>query len=149
MPLSLVRQLDRPGIVTLDAETGRPSYAVLTALGAKAATLSAGGTAQTVTLSALASRWNGEWSTLWRSPPGLDARAIERETPAVQRWVGSQLANDGDGSSPGPAASTLRARVRSFQLAQGLPADGVLGPMTFMQFNRVAGVDEPRLPQLP
>ena len=30
-PLALIRQLDRPGIVTLDRDTGSPSYAVLTA----------------------------------------------------------------------------------------------------------------------
>ncbi|CAA9433964.1 MAG: General secretion pathway protein A [uncultured Ramlibacter sp.] len=146
MPLSLIRQLDRPGIVTLDADSGRPSYAVLAAIGDKAATLSAGGTTQTVTLAALASRWNGEWSTLWRVPPGLDPRAIERETPAVQQWVNTQLVAD----SPLPQqqasmGANLRTRIRGFQLAHGLPADGVLGPMTFMQFNRVAGVDEPRL----
>jgi general secretion pathway protein A len=33
----------------------------------------------------------------------------------------------------------------AFQLAQGLPADGRPGPLTFMQLNRVAEVDEPRL----
>ena len=36
-------------------------------------------------------------------------------------------------------------QLRAFQLAQGLPADGMPGPMTFMQLNRAAGVDEPRL----
>ncbi|MDB5958302.1 peptidoglycan-binding domain-containing protein, partial [Ramlibacter sp.] len=42
----------------------------------------------------------------------------------------------------GPA---LRAEVRAFQLAQGLPADGRPGPLTYMQLNRVSGVDEPRM----
>jgi general secretion pathway protein A len=43
----------------------------------------------------------------------------------------------------------FNARVRAFQLAQGLPADGVLGPLTFMQLNRTNGVDEPFLHTAP
>ncbi|TFZ08584.1 AAA family ATPase [Ramlibacter humi] len=148
VPLAMVRQLDRPGIVTLDAASGRPSYAVLTALSDKAATLSAGGGTQTVTLGALASRWNGEWATLWRAPAGFDARAPERENPSLTRWVEAQLAKSLD-AEPADAKTPWRARLRSFQLSQGLPADGVLGPLTFMQLNRSAGVDEPRLRPVP
>ena len=136
--LALVRQLDRPGIVVLDRDRGTPSYAVLTAIGDRTATLAAGGSTQTVTLAALAERWNGEWATLWRLPP-------EQRNPELARWVGQQLAAAGIADDAAP----LRTRIRSFQLAQGLPADGVLGPMTLMQLNRSAKVDEPRLRPLP
>ncbi|MFL6695035.1 MAG: AAA family ATPase [Ramlibacter sp.] len=144
-PLAMVRQLDRPGIVVLDRERGTPSFAVLAAVGDRTATLSAGGRLQTVTLAALASRWNGEWATLWRLPPGLEGRGADRNSPELAQWVGRQLTAAGlaDDGSP------LRTRLRSFQLAQGLPADGVLGPMTLMQLNRSAKVDEPRLRPLP
>ncbi|MBA2963329.1 MULTISPECIES: ExeA family protein [Ramlibacter] len=141
-PLPLIRQLDRPGIVTLDRESGTPSYALLTALTDKTATLSAGGTAQTVTLAALASRWNGEWATLWKAPVGYDPREADTTLPAAQRWAAAQLPVDTAG---GKAAAPLRQRIRSFQLEQGLPVDGTLGPLTFMQLNRQARVDEPRL----
>jgi general secretion pathway protein A len=102
------------------------------------ATLRAGGTEQTVTLDALAARWQGDWGTLWRAPPGYDAAVPLRESPELGRWVREHL--------PAADAQTpLRARLRSFQLAQGLNADGALGPLTYMQLNRRAGVDEPRL----
>ena len=39
----------------------------------------------------------------------------------------------------------LLAKVERFQTAHGLPAVGKAGPTTFMQLNRVTGVDEPRL----
>jgi general secretion pathway protein A len=141
MPLPLIRQLDRPGIVTLDRASGSPSYALLTALGDGTATLSAGGSSQTVKLAALAARWDGEWATLWKAPEGYDPRSPEGMAAPVLRWAEAQLPAP---SQPGKA-SPLAQRVRTFQLAQGLPVDGLLGPLTFMQLNRQAKVDEPRL----
>ena len=148
MSLALIRQLGRPGIVTLDAQSGKPSYAVLTALTADSATLRAGGSEQTVTLPALAARWRGEFRTLWRAPSGYNGRIDGREGGSTLAWLGAQLATL-DGAAP-PAGrpildAALQSRVLTFQLAQGLPADGQPGPMTFMQLNRVTGIDEPRL----
>ena len=60
--------------------------------------------------------------------------------PAAQ-WLTGQLAR----VQPAAADASLKARIHAFQLAQGLEADGVAGPMTFMQLNRASGVDEPRL----
>jgi general secretion pathway protein A len=139
LPLSLVRELDRPGIVTLDAQQGTPSYALLTRLTRESATLRAGGTEQTVTLAALAARWNGEFATLWKAPPGYSQRGeAQRGDPGEQttEWMRRLL--------PAPDAP-LRTQLRSFQLAHGLPADGQPGPMTYMQLNRAGGADEPRL----
>jgi general secretion pathway protein A len=39
----------------------------------------------------------------------------------------------------------MARRVRQFQLTQGLKVDGLVGPLTYMHLNRVAGVDEPQL----
>ena len=146
--LALIRQLGRPGIVTLDGQSGAPSYALLTALTEGSATLRAGGTEQTVTLAALAARWQGDFSTLWRSPAGYSGRTAEGQGGPVVEWVAARLAAaNGTGPLAGRPVldASLRARVRTFQLAQGLPTDGLLGPLTFMQLNRTAGVDEPRL----
>ena len=44
-----------------------------------------------------------------------------------------------------PFDAKLRADLRAFQLAQGLPADGRPGPLTYMQLNRAGGLEEPRL----
>jgi len=70
MNLALIRQLGRPGIVTLDSGSGQPSYAILAGLTDSTATLRAAGTEQTVTLTALAQRWQGDFGTLWRAPEG-------------------------------------------------------------------------------
>ena len=145
--LALIRQLGRPGIVKLDSQSGSPSYALLTALTEGSATLRAGGTEQTVTLAALAARWQGDFSTLWRSPAGYGGRPLDSQSGPVVEWVAARLtAVDGTAQAGRPVLdASLRARLRTFQLAQGLPTDGRLGPLTFMQLNRTAGVDEPRL----
>jgi general secretion pathway protein A len=41
--------------------------------------------------------------------------------------------------------AALKGWIHSFQLTQGLPTDGVAGPVTLMQLNRAVGIDEPRL----
>jgi general secretion pathway protein A len=145
--LPLIRQLERPGIVTLDVGTGKPSYAILSALTASSATLQAAGTEQTVTLTALAERWQGDFATLWRVPEGGAKLAEGQGGPAVA-WIADGLARARGVAPKGGKPlldAALRSELRAFQLAQGLPADGQPGPLTYMQLNRVAGVDEPRL----
>lgn len=142
LSLPLIRQLGRPGIVTLDADTGRPSYAILAALTEDSATLRAAGTEQTVTLAALAQRWKGEFATLWRAPEGY------RDGATPVQWMAQTLATAKGAPVPAgtvPFDAKLRADLRAFQLAQGLPADGRPGPLTYMQLNRAGGLDEPRL----
>jgi general secretion pathway protein A len=145
--LALIRELGRPGIVTLDAASAAPSYALLIGLTRDTATLRAAGTEQTVTLAALAARWHGDFATLWRAPPGYTGRLSEGRSDTVG-WIATRLAVANGAVAPeGPKVldASLRSQLRAFQLSQGLPADGQPGPMTFMQLNRAAGVDEPRL----
>jgi len=147
--LALIRELARPGIVTLDAQQGKPSYALLTALTQESATLRAGSAEQTVTLAALAARWNGDFATLWKSPPGYDAYSSHGEVRAeTASWIESRLASagvNGNGNGIANVKEPMRVRLRTFQLAHGLPADGQPGPLTYMQLNRAGGADEPRL----
>jgi general secretion pathway protein A len=143
--LALIRELGRPGIVTLDAQHGTPSYAILTGLTQDTATLRAAGTEQTVTLAALASRWQGEFATIWKAPPGYVPRETRGET---LDWIAARLASANGRAAPEGRVSPdakFKADLRAFQLAHGLPADGQPGPMTFMQLNRAGGADEPRL----
>jgi general secretion pathway protein A len=145
LSLPLIRELGRPGVLTLDAGTGAPRYALLTALTHDTATLRAGGSEQTVTLAALAARWQGSFSTLWQAPPGYTSRGAP--DAATIEWLAAGLAK-ATGAAPGPhrgVDASLRAQLKSFQTAQGLAADGQPGPMTFMQLNRANGIDEPRL----
>ncbi|MBC7601549.1 MAG: AAA family ATPase, partial [Ramlibacter sp.] len=145
--LPMIRELGRPGIIKLDATSGSPSYALLTAVSRDTATLSAAGTEQTVTLAALAARWQGDFATLWRAPPGYTGLNIEARGATID-WIATKLAAIDKRAPPaGPRTldNSLKTQLRAFQLSHGLEPDGQPGPMTFMQLNRAAGVDEPRL----
>ena len=146
--LPLIRQLGRPGVVKLDSRSTSPSYALLVALTPDSATLRAGSTEQTVTLAALAARWDGDFSTLWRVPAGYTGPINDGQGGPVVEWVSARLATvqgKAQAADRPVQNAAFKARVRAFQIAQGLPADGLLGPLTFMQLNRSGGVDEPVL----
>ena len=146
LSLAVIRELGRPGILALDVDRGTPSYAILTGLTRDTATLRAAGTEQKVTLVALAARWQGSFSTLWQAPPGYTGRPVP-DAETID-WIAARLAVANGLPAPSDRRAldaALRSQLRAFQLAQGLPADGQPGPLTFMQLNRAAGIDEPRL----
>jgi general secretion pathway protein A len=160
MTLAQIRQLDRPGLLTLEGPGGRPQPVLLRGLTRETALLQFdAGVPLAVPLADLAAVWRGDFTTLWRPPEDAPAEAEpERHT----RWLAARLgvterpaasASAASDAASGPAAGTdsprVRERVAAFQRAQGLAPDGRAGPLTLMQWNRSAGVDEPRLIQEP
>ncbi len=142
--IAQVRQMARPGVVLLRLRDEAPVYAVMESLNEREAVLRTGTRRWRVPLAVLANLWRGgEFATLWKVPPGWRERdaADASGQPAVRAWLHRQLANAG-GDKPTLA---LRERIAAFQKAYGLVADGKASPVTLMQVNRVAGVDEPRL----
>jgi general secretion pathway protein A len=165
--LSMLQQLDRPGIIalrrgsaTLGGDREALGYALLTGLDERSATLVAPDDLKSVVvvpLDLLATRWRGAFDTLWRAAPGdeqsgaADRAALARQLTALQ-----QLKDSGE---PGKALEASSATAGSkespvldqhdviyrFQLAHGLTPDGLAGPLTRMQLNRATHVAEPRL----
>ena len=146
--LAQIRQLGRPGILTLQAGDDKPVYAVLVGLSAQAATLRMGGVLQAVPLVALAQWWRGDFATFWRAPEGYRNVVADGSSGPVVDRLAADLARWRGEATPASAQrfdAGLRGKVFAFQLAQGLRPDGIAGPTTFMQLNRATGVDEPRL----
>ena len=135
-----VRQLDRPALLSLRGAQGGPVYAQLVAVEDDRATLVAGRQTFELSLPALARVWRGEYASFWRTPPGWRAGADANLPAALSAWLVQQL-----GAAPAGGSAGLRERVSAFQLSQGLQPDGRPGPVTLMQLNRVAGLDEPHL----
>jgi len=146
--LALIRQLDRPGVLTLRDAYNRAAYAMLGGLSSDAAILVIDGTARTVPLLALADYWRGEFATFWRTPPDYAGAIVDRRSGPAAGWLALKLAAARGDSRPIGAQfddAALKGWIHTFQLTQGLPSDGVAGPVTLMQLNRAVGIDEPRL----
>ena len=151
LSLPLLRQLGRPGILTLQAASGPPVYALLTGLNDQTATLQIAGQRHKVRLVTLGQWWRGDFATYWRAPPAYNPELQAASQGPALRYLASQLSLlDGLPApevSPAPPTldAALRARVLAFQRAHGLVPDGQPGPMTFMQIDNATGVAAPRL----
>ncbi|MBH2020700.1 MAG: AAA family ATPase [Burkholderiales bacterium] len=152
LTVPLLRQLGRPGILTLHVPNGPPVYAVLVGLGEQTATLQVASGLHAVRLVPLVRLWRGGFATYWRPPPGYVAGLQGGSTgPVIERLASQLTLLDGAPAATAPAVldATLKARVRAFQRAHGLNPDGQPGPMTFMQIDSATNVDEPRLQTSP
>jgi general secretion pathway protein A len=151
LTLPQLRQLDRPGILTLQSGHGPVVYAVLVGLSEQTATLQIGTTQQVVSTLSLGQLWQGDFATYWKPPlgytPGLnDGSAGPAVAALAQHLAGVDGLAAPDAAASNPVLNAaLKARVRAFQRAQGLDPDGLPGPLTFMQIERARGLTEPRL----
>jgi general secretion pathway protein A len=147
--LEELRQLNRPAVLLLHDSQGQPFNAALVALDDKGATFAFGDQSRTVALSALATQWAGQYTLLWRLPPGgVENILLGTRGPAVQ-WLIAQLART-RGEVAESAANALFDRnverqVKQFQLAQGLAPDGQVGPQTVV---RLAAAGDSSAPEL-
>ncbi len=142
--LSAVRDLGRPGVLTLRDAQDKPVYVLLTGLAGERATLDVGGTPMVLPLVVLAGLWRGEFATFWRAPPAWREPLTAAAAAPLADWVAARLPPTADGS-----AQPLKTRVAAFQLAHGLKPDGLTGPLTLMHINRASGIPEPRLNPAP
>ncbi len=143
-----LRQLDRPVMLTLHDDPAVPAYVLLTALNGNNATLSIGGKQQTIVVDALAARFDGEFTTLWRAPHSWrDEVGTGDHGPDVD-WLAKRLSQLYGLKKPQenqPLDAALQRRLKEFQAAQHLKADGVAGPKTFIRLNQLGGAQEPHL----
>jgi general secretion pathway protein A len=151
--LAELRQLGRPAIVAVKDDAGVQRHLLLVALGNAGAGLQAGDQVRIVSLVALGRRMPGRFLTLWRAPPDFRTSLKPGDRGADVDWVAARLSVVNNYAQPEPGRqydAALAREVRTFQTAQGLPADGIVGPKTMMALNGAAGVPEPTLaePQL-
>lgn len=139
-----LRQLDRPAILTLSLDGGT-SRVLVTRLDGDMVTLQAGQRRWRMDLNDLSPLWQGQYATLWRTPPGTTSRLGGVSSGPAAEWMDERLRIlQARGQLPA-AAPDFAARLEAFQRSQGIEGGGKATPMTFMQVNRLSGVEEPRL----
>jgi general secretion pathway protein A len=145
-----LRNHDRPAILELVDSQGNRRHVLLAALDDEHATLAFGDRSQRYPLAEIERHWFGKYLMLWRAPLAeTDALRVGARGPAVS-WVRETLAR-AQGAPP-PAApmdefdTTLDEAVRDFQRRHRLPADGVVGTLTWLQLSSYdTRTDAPRL----
>ena len=143
-----LRQLDRPVMLTLHDDPAVPAYVLLTALDGNNATLSIGGKQQTIAVDALAARFDGEFTTLWRAPRSWRDEVGSGDHGPDVDWLAKRLSQLYGLKKPQenqPLDAVLQRRLKEFQAAQHLKADGVAGPKTFIRLSQLGGAQEPHL----
>ncbi len=151
LTLVQLRQLGRPGILTLKSGSAPPVYAVLIGLTPASATLLIGDQRVVVGVMALSQLWQGDFATYWKPPMGFTTDFKEGSRGPMIRQLTEQLARMEGRALPLVHVSepvldaALRQRVAAFQQVNGLKPDGWPGAMTFMQIERALGLTQPHL----
>lgn len=143
-----LRRFDHPAVLPLN-QPGITAAVVLRALTAEQATVELAGQTLDVPLARLQPLWTGDYWLLWR--PQIEPTAIgPGSSGAAVRWLRQQLARAAGQPVPKAPAQRFDARlgerVRRFQQARGLLADGVADERTVLLLHLpVLPPDTPRL----
>ncbi|MCK8603566.1 ExeA family protein [Desulfoferrobacter suflitae] len=144
-----LRKFNRPAILQLFDGQGREFYATLTALSGERAEFLVASKKLTVAIKAVALHWLGDYTLLWRTPPGYQGLLKMGDQGPAVAWLRQQLAHwqgmDDPGDSSDIFDATLQAAVKQFQLSSGLQPDGIAGPQTLILLNNAAGSHAPLL----
>lgn len=144
MTLNGLRQMDRPAVLRLRLPDG-DGHAVLEALDTRQVALRAGEHRWTLSTDQLSRIWQGDYVSLWRTPPGQSGRLVNGYQGTAAAWMEQQLtALQHQGQLPA-SARTLSEKVEAFERAKGIEITGRATTTTLMLLNRASGVDEPRL----
>ncbi len=149
--LASLRSFNSPAIVELRQADGPDFLATLLELGPEQVRLAVAGKIQEVPLDSLMRQWTGRYTLLWRAPEGWGrGLGIGARDPAVA-WIDQRLAR-WEGAPPRGSAGNLfteelARRVRDFQRAHGLKADGLVGRMTLARLAALTDAEAPVLAQ--
>jgi len=146
--LDTLRNMNQPAILTLYGDDGTPFYVVMAGLARDRALFLAGGKQHELALSAIASRWFGEYLLLWQRPP-IERGLLKPGGEGVSaEWLAKSLQELGIYEATGREVrleGALLGALKRFQLSNGLTPDGVLGPMTMIHLNTARNLAGPRL----
>ena len=142
--LNEMNDFDRPVVINL-----KNQWFTLIELDRDRASLKVGSTTHQVRVTELLDAWSGNFTLLWRAPPGYKAPiSMGDRGPAVDWLVNRlQVINDRTGpTTPGYVFDgELEVQVKQFQLTTGLTPDGIAGVKTWIKINDADDIDTPRL----
>ncbi|MFK7816221.1 MAG: AAA family ATPase [Gammaproteobacteria bacterium] len=132
--------LNRPVLLKSKADHYEPGYIVLVSIEGEYVVVIEKGDYKLIPIPEVEENWSGEFEMLWRPlhagisyiKPGQEGAAITSLDKKLAKLQGRNV------MTPNPLvySQDLVNQVRAFQVANNLPSDGVVGPVTQMFFNK-------------
>ena len=142
--LNEMNDFDRPLVINFNNQ-----WFTLIELDRGRASLKVGGTIHRVPVAELLDAWSGNFTLLWRAPPGYKAPISMGDRGPDVDWLVNrlQVINDRTGpTTPGYVFDgELEVQVKQFQLTTGLTPDGIAGVKTWIKINDADNIGTPRL----
>ncbi len=141
-------QLNRPAVLTLYDDLNKQQYITLIGLTETSAKIVIGGKVQIIPLEQLKFYWKGEFSLLWRMPPGYQGSIKPGNTGKAVLWLSERMGEINQNPRNDQHSyydKEMVEQVKAFQLHQGLNNDGVVGVKTLIHINRIIGLKAPLL----
>ena len=144
--LNEMNDFNRPMVINLNR-----MWFTLTSIDRNRATIVYGKQTFDIRVSELLEYWNGNFTLLWRAPPGYQVPLTMGDSGPAVDWIVNRLAIIDEIKPPQIQAyifdGTLEARVRQFQISSGLTPDGIAGVKTLIKINDRDSIRTPRLYQ--
>ena len=140
--------LNRPALLKSKVDHYEPGYIVMVSIESDYAVVIEKGDYKLIPISEIVANWSGEFEMLWRPlkagvtyiNPGHESDAIE----ILDKKLADIQGRNSIAPHPAVYSGDLVDQVRAFQIANNLPSDGVVGPVTQMFFNNKR-IDTPYL----
>jgi general secretion pathway protein A len=146
---SEISSLNVPVILELWDEQTSPYYAALLAKDGARYQISTGEQTVNATPRDLRDSWFGAYVVLWQTPPGYTGSLREGDDHPSVSWLHQRLQElrpQADLDSPKEYFGTeLRDAVIDFQRDEGLLADGIVGPLTWIRLSDRLNLPAPKL----
>ena len=144
-----LRRMNRPAVLRFSDDGKGDYYVSLMSLTLRVATIVAGDETRVLDIKELGRRWSGEYTLLWRLPPGYKEEIRQGDHGPLASWIAKQLAT-AEGRTVNPDSGqvyddALTRQVKQFQISAGLVPDGLAGPKTLIRLSDIARTDEPSL----
>ncbi len=141
-----LKDINRPGLITLATPDKKWVYALIIGLSENHALLLENATQKIVPWSEIANLWNGDLLYVWSRPRGFEANLQMGDKSDLVTWVAEQFATLD--KQPAPLTrqfftERLQKRIELFQSTQNILPDGVINAQTLRRLNEVLGVDKP------
>ncbi|NOQ68809.1 MAG: AAA family ATPase, partial [Gammaproteobacteria bacterium] len=150
--LNNLKAHNRPAVLTVTNNQGVKRYITITSIDKNLATVFSNNKAYTVKLDDIDKHWYGSFILLWRKPEHYSSAITPGDSGDIITWLNTQLVK----INKTPLAEIISVyddylieKVKTFQLQQGLTADGIVGPVTIIHINTQSGIKAPSLKPSP